>query len=49
MKFSTTFQSIPRVKLKPEVGCFVQFSGDSNGLVVMNFTGPAAMDLYTSY
>ena len=49
IKFSTTFQSIPKVKLKPEVGCFVQFSGDYNGLVVMNFTGPAAMDLYTSY
>ena len=49
VKFSHTFQSIPKVKLKPEVGCFVQFSGDYDGLVVMNFTGGAAMDLYRSY
>ena len=49
IKCSHTFQSIPRVKLQPEVGCFVPFSGDYNGLVVMNFTGEAAMDLYRSY
>ena len=49
IKFSSTFQSIPRVKLKPEVGCFVQFVGDYNGLAVINFSGQAAMDLYTSY
>ena len=47
--FSHTFQKIPKVQLKPEVGCFVQFSGDYNGLVVMNYTGEAAMDLYRSY
>ncbi len=49
IKFSSTFQSIAMVKLKPEVGCFVPFSGDYNGLVVMNFSAGAAMDLYTSY
>jgi len=49
IKFSKTFQIIPKVSLQPEVGCFVLFSGDYNGLVVMNFTDEAAMDLYKSY
>lgn len=49
IKYSTTFQIIPKVSLQPEVGCFVLFSGDYNGLVVMNFTSEAAIDLYRSY
>ncbi|MCB2181186.1 MAG: DUF3334 family protein [Desulfobulbaceae bacterium] len=49
IKFSKTFQAIPRVSLQPEVGCFVQFSGDYNGLVVMNFSDEAAMEIYSSY
>lgn len=49
IKFSSTFQAIPRVSLKPEIGCFVLFSGDYSGLVVMNFTAEAAMELYKSY
>jgi len=49
IKFSKTFVSIPKVSLKPELGSFVQFSGDYNGLVIMNFTSEAAMNLYRSY
>ncbi|MCP4116387.1 MAG: DUF3334 family protein [Desulfobacteraceae bacterium] len=49
ISYSKTFQAIPRVRLQPEVGCFVPFSGDYNGLVVMNFSSAAAMDLYSSY
>ena len=49
IKYSNTIQSIPKVCLKPEVGCFVQFTGDYNGLLVMNFSGDAALDLYKSY
>jgi len=49
IKYSPTFQSIPRVSLKPEIGCFVMFTGDYCGLVVMNFTADAALDLYRSY
>lgn len=49
IKFSTTFQAIPQVSLKPEVGSFVMFFGDYNGLVIMNFSAEAAMDLYRSY
>lgn len=49
IKYSKTIQAIPKVSLKPEIGCFVVFSGDYNGLVVMNFSAAAAMDLYISY
>ena len=49
IRYSTTIQSIPRVSLRPDVGCFVQFSGDYNGLVVMNFSAVAALDLYKNY
>lgn len=49
IKFAKTFISIPKVCLKPEVGSFVQFSGDYNGLVIMNFTAEAAMSLYRNY
>lgn len=49
VKYSSTMQKIPKVSLRPELGCFVQFSGDYNGLIVMNFSSEAAMDLYRSY
>ena len=49
IKYSSTIQSIPKVSLTPDVGSFVQFTGDYNGLIVMNFSGDAAMDLYKSY
>ncbi|MDF1614553.1 DUF3334 family protein [Desulfurivibrio dismutans] len=49
LKFASTLQDIPKVSLKPAVGCFVQFNGDYNGLVIMNFTAGAAMELYRSY
>jgi CheY-specific phosphatase CheX len=49
IKYSKTIQAIPKVSLKPEIGCFVLFNGDYNGLVVMNFSAGAAMELYTSY
>lgn len=49
IKYSKTIQVIPKVTLRPEVGCFVQFTGDYNGLVVLNFSAEAAMELYRSY
>ncbi len=49
VKYSKTFMSIPKVCLKPEVGSFVQFSGDYSGLVIINFSAGAALNLYTSY
>ena len=49
VKYSTTIQSTPRVSLRPDVGCFVQFTGDYNGLCVVNFSKEAAMSLYKGY
>ncbi|MEA2082763.1 MAG: DUF3334 family protein [Thermodesulfobacteriota bacterium] len=49
IKYSDTIQSIPKISLKPELGCFVQFNGDYNGLIVINFTADAAMNIYRNY
>lgn len=49
IKYSNTYQKIEKVTLKPDVGCFVQFSGDYNGLAVLNFSKEAAVLLYQSY
>lgn len=49
VKYSTTFQEIPKVTMRPAIGCFVQFTGDYNGLAVMNFSAEAAMELYSNY
>jgi CheY-specific phosphatase CheX len=49
ISYSRTILKVPKVSLRPKIGCFVQFSGDYNGLVVMNFSGEAALTLYTSY
>ena len=49
IQYSTTIQQIPKITMKPEVGCFVQFSGDYSGLVVLNLSGDAAVDIYRSY
>lgn len=46
--YSSTLQKIPKVCLRPEIGCFVQFNGDYNGLVIMNFSAESAMTIYTS-
>lgn len=47
--YSTTIQQIPKITMKPEVGCFVQFSGDYSGLVVLNLSSEAAVEIYRSY
>jgi CheY-specific phosphatase CheX len=49
IEYSKTFQQIPKVTMAPDIGCFVQFTGNYNGLVVINLTEAAAMEIYTSY
>ena len=44
--FAPTIQIIPRIRLKPDIGCFVQFSGDYSGLLIVNFSREAAMAYY---
>ena len=48
IQYSKTIQKVPKISMKPEIGCFVPFNGDYNGLVVFNYSGDAAMTLYKS-
>ncbi len=47
--FSPIVQKIARTCLKPDIGCFTVFEGGLSGLLIMNFTAEAAMELYRSY
>lgn len=49
INFSPTLQAIPKVTLTPEIGAFVQFTGDYNGLMVLNLSGDTALTLYRNY
>lgn len=42
-------QKINKTSLKPDFGCFVLFDGGFTGLVVINFTAKAALEIYTNY
>jgi CheY-specific phosphatase CheX len=46
---SPMLQRISTVSLRPDIGCFVQFAGDFSGLVVMNFSGDAGLEIYQRY
>jgi len=49
ISYSGMVQRIQKTCLKPDIGCFVLFDGGFSGLVILNFTAPAAMELYQSY
>ncbi len=46
VRYAKTIQKIPLVHLRPDIGCFVLFSGDYSGLMIMNFSSEAAMSIY---
>ena len=46
---SQTIQNIPRVSMKPDLTCFVQFDGDYSGLIILNFAAEAAFKIYKDY
>lgn len=49
ISFSPIVQKIHKTCLKPDIGCFTIFEGGLSGLLIMNFTSEAAMDIYTNY
>ena len=49
IEYSSTIQKIQKVMMQPDIGCFLQFSGDYNGLLVVNFSGNAAVSIYRNY
>jgi len=46
IKIAPTLQKISFVSLRPDIGAFLEFTGDYNGLLCMNFTKEAALELY---
>ena len=47
--YSPMVQRISKTCLRPDIGCFVLFDGAFSGLVVINFTAAAAMEVYQNY
>ncbi len=47
--FSPLVQKIKRTCLKPDIGCFTIFEGGISGLLIMNFSAEASLELYRSY
>ncbi len=47
--YSCMAQRITKTCLRPDIGCFVLFDGAFSGLVVINFTAEAAMEVYANY
>ena len=49
IRYSAMVQKINKTCLKPDIGCFVLFDGGFSGLIVINFTAPAALEIYHAY
>ena len=49
LHYAGMVQRITKTSLKPDIGCFVLFDGGFSGLVVLNFSAAAAMEIYESY
>lgn len=49
INYSPMVQKIQKTCLRPDLGCFVLFDGGFSGLVVINFTAEAAMEIYKRY
>ncbi len=49
VSYSTTFIKTNKTCLRPDIGCFVLFEGGFTGLVAMNFTAEAALEIYRKY
>lgn len=47
--YSGMVQRITKTCLKPDIGCFVLFNGGFSGLVIINFSAAAAMEIYQRY
>ena len=49
INYSAMVQKINKTCLKPDLGCFVLFDGGFSGLVIINFTAQAALEIYQNY
>lgn len=49
LHYSGMVQRITKTCLKPDIGCFVLFDGGFSGLVIINLSKEAAMEIYQTY
>ncbi len=49
IRHSGMVRRISQTKLKPDIGCFSVFDGGFSGLVLLNFSGEAAVEIYRKY
>lgn len=49
IQVSQTVQRIKNVQITKDLGAFVSFAGDYNGIMVMNFDGEAALEIAQEY
>lgn len=49
LHYSGMVQRISKTCLRPDIGCFVLFDGGFSGLVIINLSKEAAMEIYQSY
>ncbi len=49
IEFSPMVQKINKTCLKPDIGTFVLFDGGFSGLVIINFSAVAAVEIYQEY
>lgn len=49
INYSAMAQKINKTCLRPDIGCFVLFDGGFSGLVVINFSATAAVEIYSNY
>ena len=49
ISISPAILQVPNTQMRPDIGCFAEFSGDFSGLVILNFEARAAVELYRKY
>ncbi|WP_198263264.1 DUF3334 family protein [sulfur-oxidizing endosymbiont of Gigantopelta aegis] len=49
IQYSSMVQKISKTCLKPDIGCFVLFEGAFSGLIIINMSAGAALELYQAY
>jgi CheY-specific phosphatase CheX len=49
INISSTYQKVPNIMIAGDIGSFVSFKGDYNGILIMNFSGDAAVEIVTAY
>jgi len=49
IKFSPMIQKISKTCLKPDIGCFVLFEGAFSGLIIINLSADAAVEIYQKH